>query len=99
MEDLESSQVMGPRFGYVDKFTKKDFMFWKFKMETMLKARDFQGFIDMKETKPKVITIATLATCQKKKKPCIEPDYSKFVKRPIVHYVKQSITKGIWDFL
>jgi hypothetical protein len=41
MEDLESSQVMGPRFGYVDKFTKKDFMFWKFKMETMLKARDF----------------------------------------------------------
>jgi hypothetical protein len=57
---------MGPQFGYVDKFTKKDFMFWKFKMETMLKVRDFWGFIDRKGTKPEVTTIVVLAAYKKK---------------------------------
>jgi hypothetical protein len=41
-------------------------MLWKFKIETMLKVRDFRGFIDKKETKPKVTTSATLATYEKK---------------------------------
>jgi hypothetical protein len=45
MEDPKSSQVMGSQFGYLDKFTKKKFMLWKFKMETMLKVRDLWGFI------------------------------------------------------
>jgi hypothetical protein len=57
---------VGPRFGYVDKFTKKDFMFWKFKMETMLKVKDFWGFIDMKGTKPEVKTIVILAAYENK---------------------------------
>jgi hypothetical protein len=43
---------MGPQFGYVDKFTKNNFMLWKFKMEIVLKVRDLRGFIDRKETKP-----------------------------------------------
>jgi hypothetical protein len=57
---------MGPRLGYLDKFTKKDFMLWKFKMETMLKVRDFWGFIDKKGTKPEVTTIVVLAAYEKK---------------------------------
>jgi hypothetical protein len=40
MEELDFSKVMGPHFVYIDKFTRKDFMLWKFKMETNLKARE-----------------------------------------------------------
>jgi hypothetical protein len=40
MEKLDFSEVMGPCFEYINKFTRKDFMLWKFKMETMLKARE-----------------------------------------------------------
>jgi hypothetical protein len=40
MEELDFSQVICPCFAYIDKFTWKDFMFWKFKMETILKARE-----------------------------------------------------------
>lgn len=40
-------------------------MIWKFKMETMLKVRDFRGFIDKKETNPKVTTSAALAAYEK----------------------------------
>jgi hypothetical protein len=65
MEDLKSSQVTGPRFGYIDKFIGKDVMFWKFKMEIMLKARNLWGFIDEKETKPKVIIIVVLVAYKK----------------------------------
>jgi hypothetical protein len=66
MEDPESSQVMGPQFGYVDKFIGKDFMFWKFKMEVVLKAKDLWGFIDEKEIKPKVIIVVVLVAYKKK---------------------------------
>ncbi len=36
---------------------------------------------------------------QEERELCIELDGSKFVKLPIVHYVKESTTKGIWDAL
>jgi len=39
MKKLDFSQVMSPHFEYINKFTRKDFMLRKFKMETMLKAR------------------------------------------------------------
>ncbi len=57
---------MGSQFGYLDKFTKKKFMLWKFKMETMLKVKDLRSFIDKKETKPEAKTITTLAAYKKK---------------------------------
>jgi hypothetical protein len=60
---------MGQWFGYVDKFIKKDFMFWKFKMETMLKVRDLWGFIDWKEIKPEeIVTISALVVYKKKER-------------------------------
>ncbi len=66
MEDLKISHVMGPRFGYINKFIGKDVMFWKFKMESVLKARNLWGFIDKKEIKPKVTIIVVLAAYEKK---------------------------------
>jgi hypothetical protein len=42
---------MGPHFGYVDKFIGNDFMLWKFKKETMLKAKKLWGLIDGKNVK------------------------------------------------
>jgi hypothetical protein len=66
MEDLKSSQITGPRFGYIDKFIGKDVMFWKFKMEIVLKARNLWCFIDKKETKPKVTIIFVLVAYEKK---------------------------------
>lgn len=65
MEDLEISQVMGPQFEYIDKFIRKYVMFWIFKMEITLKARDLWGIID-EETKPKVTIIVALVTYEKK---------------------------------
>lgn len=53
-QDFEVSQVMGPWFEYVDKFARKDFMFWKFKMQTMVKAKNLQGLINGKEVWCKV---------------------------------------------
>jgi hypothetical protein len=49
MEELDFSQVMGPHSEYINKFTRKDFMLWKFKMETMLKARELWGLVDGKD--------------------------------------------------
>lgn len=75
---------MGPRFGYVDKFTEKDFMLWKFKMESMLKVRHLWGFIDGKETKPEeTVIVVALATYEKKKRCALNvqsANCSKFVK-------------------
>jgi hypothetical protein len=48
----ESSQVMGPLYEVVKKFEGKHYMFWKFKMETSLKARELWGLIDGSEVKP-----------------------------------------------
>jgi hypothetical protein len=75
---------MGPRFGYVDKFTEKDFILWKFKMESMLKVRNLWGFVDGKETKPEeIITIVVLVAYEKKERCTLNVrsvDCSKFVK-------------------
>jgi hypothetical protein len=60
MEDSEVSQVMGPLFKYVDKFTGKDYMLWKFKMETMLKARKLWGLVDGEDVKPSEGEVAVL---------------------------------------
>ncbi len=43
---------MGPQYGVVNKFERKQYMFLKFKMETLLKARDLWGSIDEIEKKP-----------------------------------------------
>jgi hypothetical protein len=40
MDNVKSSQVMGPQYGVVNKFERKHYMFLKFKMETLLKAKD-----------------------------------------------------------
>jgi hypothetical protein len=37
---------MAPLQGHVNKFTRKDFMFWKFKIKTMLKSRNLSSHID-----------------------------------------------------
>ncbi len=49
---IESSQVMGPPYGVVKTFEEKHYIFWKFKMETLLKARDLWRLIDDIEMKP-----------------------------------------------
>jgi hypothetical protein len=52
---------MDPRFGYIDKFTRKDFLLWKFKMETMLKAIKLWGLVDGKDVKPSEQEVVTLS--------------------------------------
>jgi hypothetical protein len=66
MEDTEVSQVMGPLFRYVDKFMGKDYMLWKFKMETMLKARELWRLVDGKDVKPSEGEVAALSTYTKR---------------------------------
>jgi hypothetical protein len=56
---------MGPRFGYIDKFARNDFMLWKFEMETMLKAKYLWGLIDGKEAKPNECNATILSTYAK----------------------------------
>jgi hypothetical protein len=36
----KNSQIMGPQYKVVKKFRGKQYMLWKFKMETSLKARE-----------------------------------------------------------
>lgn len=43
MEDFEVSQVMGSQFKYVDEFINNNFMYWKLKMETILKEKNICG--------------------------------------------------------
>jgi hypothetical protein len=52
MDNVKSSQVMGPQYGVVNKFERKHYMFLKFKMETLLKARDLWGLIGEIQKKP-----------------------------------------------
>jgi hypothetical protein len=44
----EDSQVMGPRYGHVDKFEGRDYMLCKLKIETLLKARELWSLVDGK---------------------------------------------------
>jgi hypothetical protein len=46
MDNVECSQVMGQQYGVVNKFERKHYKFLKFKLETLLKARDLWGLID-----------------------------------------------------
>jgi hypothetical protein len=66
MEEFDLSQIKGPHFRYVDKFIGKDFMFWKFKMETMLKVRDLWGLIDQKDVKLTKGEVAAIAAYTKR---------------------------------
>jgi len=43
---------MGPLYGVIENFEGKHYMLWKFKMETLLKARELWGLIDNTEVKP-----------------------------------------------
>jgi hypothetical protein len=62
---IESSQVIGPPYGVVKKFEGKHYILWKFKMETLLKARDLWELIDNIEMKPHG-DVATLLAYTKK---------------------------------
>ncbi len=57
---------MGPHFGYINKFTRNDFMLWKFKMETMLKARELWGLVNRKDVKLNEQEVAALSTYTKR---------------------------------
>jgi hypothetical protein len=43
MDNIESSQVMGQKYGVVNKFGRKHYMFLKFKMDTLLKSKGLVG--------------------------------------------------------
>jgi hypothetical protein len=45
MVNLENSQVMGPLYNLDDKFEGWDHMLWKFKIESLLKAREFWNIV------------------------------------------------------
>lgn len=67
MEEFDLSQIKGPHFRYVDKFTRNlDFMIWKFKMETMLKVRDLWGLVDQKDVKLTKGEVAAIAAYTKR---------------------------------
>jgi hypothetical protein len=44
----------------------KDYMLWKFKMETMLKARKLWGLVDGKDVKPSKGEVAALSAYTKR---------------------------------
>jgi hypothetical protein len=67
MEEFDLSQIKGPHFAYVDKFTGKDFMPWKFKIKTMLKAKDLWGLVDGKDVIPTKGEVATIGAYTKRK--------------------------------
>ncbi len=53
MQKIENSQTMGPLYVYINKFTRNDdFIFQRFKMETMLKSRVLWSHIDASNVKP-----------------------------------------------
>ncbi len=57
---------MVPHFEYVDKFMGKDFMFQKFKMETMLKVRDLWSLVDGEDVKPIECEVVVVVTYTKR---------------------------------
>jgi hypothetical protein len=59
---------MGPPYKVVKKFEGKHYILWKFKMETLLKARELWGLIDDIEMKPHGDAVALLAYTKKENK-------------------------------
>jgi len=95
----KSSQVMGPLYGVVEKFEGKHYMLWKFKMETLLKARELWGPIDDTEVKPQGDAIALLAYTKRQNKALNFLVQSLSNNQLMTTIRKEKTTKGIWDTL
>jgi hypothetical protein len=95
----KSSQVMGPLYKVVEKFEGKHYIFWKFKMETLLKARELWGLIDSTELKPQGDAATLLAYTKSENKALNFPVQSLSNNQLMTTIRKEKTTKGIWDAL
>lgn len=68
---------MGPQYGTIEKFEGKNFMLWKFKVETLFKAKELWGLVSGKEVKPNPINVLILLVYEEGEKnlesPCSSP--------------------------
>jgi hypothetical protein len=91
---------MAPLHGHVNKFTRKDFMFWKFKIKTMLKSRNLWGHIDGSNVK--LFEMALLHILFTKKKAV---EFQNIIILKLFDIQSRSrrrrlsITKRIWEVL
>lgn len=92
---VKGSQVMGPQYGIIEKFEGKQYMFWKFKIEILLKTRELWGFIDGMKVKPKGNVVTLLAYMKMENKALKLLVQSLFE----ANYWSQGkkITKRIWE--
>jgi hypothetical protein len=59
---------LGPLYKTIEKFERKNFMLWKFKIKTLFKVKEFRGLITKKEVKPNSTYVARLHIYTRKEK-------------------------------
>lgn len=90
----------GPLHGHVNKFTRKDVMFWKFKMKTMLKSRKFWGHIDGSNVKLFEMTLLHFLFTRRRGVELENIIVQKFFYTHSRSRIRRlSITKRIWEVL
>ncbi len=90
---------MGPLYGVFEKFEGKHYMLLKFKMETLLKARELRGLIDNTKVKPQGDAAALLAYTKRENKALNFLVQSLSNNQLMMTIRKEKIAKGIWDAL
>jgi hypothetical protein len=49
---------LGPLYKTIEKFERKNFMLWKFKIKTLFKVKELWGLVTRKEVKPNSTNVA-----------------------------------------
>jgi hypothetical protein len=85
---------MGPQYGAIEKFEGKNFMLWKFKVETLLKAKEFWGLVSGKKVKPNPINVLRLLVYERKEIRALNLLVQGLT---FMSVKKEMTTKGIWE--
>jgi hypothetical protein len=85
---------MGPQYRATEKFEGKNFMLWKFKVETLLKAKKLWGLVSGKKVKPNPINVLRLLVYERKERRVLNLLVQALT---FMSVKKEMTTKGIWE--
>ncbi len=96
MEEIDCSWVMGLEYGVIKKFEGKNFILWKFKIESLFKARELWGLINGEEVKLYPSNALGFLVYERKDRWALNLFIQSLSNNQFMYIRKEIITKGVW---
>ncbi len=87
---------MGSQYGVIKKFEGKNFMLWKFKIESLFKARELWGLINGEEVKLDPSNALGLLVYERKGRWALNLLIQSLSNNQFMSIKKEMIAKGVW---